>query len=372
MGHEVFIITFDSRQSQDDPYTIHLGRVELASGLLNRVAFKLSPARAFYMSASSSLLSAVHRLSGNNFLDVLEIEESFGWSYEISRRKLLPVVVRLHGPWFLNGGFDVNVRPSAAEKRRERLEGVGIRHAQFVTSPSITILQAVKRHYKFDLNASTVIPNPIRPAVKAAAWNITTCDRERLLFVGRFNRRKGGDLTLLAFAELACRYPRLKLTFVGPDDGVDQLGDKKYSVQEFARAYLPSSARSRVEFMGKMARSEIDLLRTQCFATIVASRYEIAPYSVLETMSFGCPLIATAVGGIPELIQDQRNGLLVAPGDVGGLVTACKNLLDNPGLAVQLSGQAWRDCCELYSPTKIARQTIEGYKQAIRAFHAGR
>jgi len=86
-----------------------------------------------------------------------------------------------------------------------------------VSAPSAEVLQAVKDYYGFDLSASRVIPNPLAAAAESETWGVKNRSNPSLLFVGRFDRRKGGDLILRVFAELAASDPRLCLTFVGPD-----------------------------------------------------------------------------------------------------------------------------------------------------------
>jgi glycosyltransferase involved in cell wall biosynthesis len=85
-------------------------------------------------------------------------------------------------------------------------------------------------------------------------------------------------------------------------------------------------------------------------------------------MAYGCPVVATSVGGIPELIHNSQNGLLVPPQDVGALASACRLLLDNPELASRLGKQAWQDCRQRYAPETLALDTVEAYKQARDKF----
>ena len=255
----------------------------------------------------------------------------------------------------------------APHRRREELERNGIQEAQFVTSPSAEVLQAVKDHYGLNLTASRVIPNPLDAAVEAETWDVKTCN-DTLIFVGRFDRRKGGDLVLRVFAELAESYPELRLIFIGPDRGIIQADGKICNFEHFVRTSFPEWCRSRIKFYGQMTHSEVMSLRPKCFATIIASQYEIGPYSVLEAMSLGCPVVATAVGGIPEMIKDQRNGLLVPSQDVKAMIAACKKLLDDRALAARLGRQAWRDCRDIYGPDNIAKQTVAAYEEAIDKF----
>src|SRR6185437_247375 len=109
-------------------------------------------------------------------------------------------------------------------------------------------------------------------------------------------------------------------------------------------------------------------LRTRHFITVVASQYEIMPYAVLEPMALGCPIVATDVGGISELIRDHQNGLLVPTQDADKMTDACRLLLDDPSLAAKLGRQAWEDCGNLYGTQRVANQTIAAYQAAVNAF----
>jgi glycosyltransferase involved in cell wall biosynthesis len=301
----------------------------------------------------------------------LEIEESFGLSFAVSNLKLIPVVVRLHGPWFVNGKYGDPDYGNVLNSRREEFEGRGIRNAQTLTSPSANVIDAVKRHYGLAPSTETkVIPNPISSTPQDQTWSLENCCKDTLLFIGRIDKRKGADLVLLAFADLATRYPRLRLKLVGPDRGIENDKGQLLTYENFIRANIPESIRSRIHFFGPLSNSDLKAQRAKCFATIVASRYEIMPYSILEAMSFGCPLIATSVGGIPEMITDLHNGLLVPSEDLGAMIRACERLMNDPQLAAALGEQAWLDCRYLYNPERIAQQTAEVYGGAIQRFES--
>jgi len=371
LGHQVYLLTHvlttHDQNSGKDFRTIDLRRYAHRPTVRDRIVFRISPATALFNRASCSIAAAIGELVENEKLDVLEMEESFGWSLAISRLNLLPVIVRLHGPWFVNGRrFDYY--GSVINRRREKREGGGIRDAQIVTSPSANVIQAVKDYYSLNLRESRVIPNPIQAAFERDTWDLATCCEDTLLFVGGIDRRKGTDLVLRAFVSLATQYPRLSLTVVGPDRGIPGPAGKIFSFEEFVRANVPEWIRPRIEYLGPVSNYDLMSLRTKYFATIVASRYEIMPYSVLEAMSLGCPLIATAVGGIPELITDHRNGLLVPSEDPKAITDACHKLLSDKALAARLGNRAWRDCRDLYSPNNIAQQTLATYRLAIDEF----
>jgi len=365
LGHQVFVLTCNKRTLDNDPCTIDLRNFTSTPNLLDRVMRRLVPPRARFKALSSSLVTAIRELVDKKELDVFEIEESFGWSYPVSRLTMVPVVVRLHGPWFLNGRFD-----DPTDAVRERRERKGIEYAHFISAPSAEVLQAVKDHYSLKLLESRVIPNPLEAVADVDAWNIEGCSSDDLLYVGRFDRRKGGDFVLRVFAELASSYPNLRLKFVGPDIGIKQADGTILSFEKYVFYHIPEQFRSRIEFYGQMRHSDFMSLRTKCFATIIASQYEIMPYSVLEAMSFGCPMVATAVGGIPEIIKDQRNGLLVPSQDEEAMTAACRKLLDDRAFATRLGKQARIDCRNFYGSENIARRTIATYEQVIKRFQS--
>ena len=366
LGHDVFVLTSHKSASDGDPYTIDL-QLFVSTPTIWARAINFARGTAGLDAGSSVIASAVRKAVATHGIDVFEIEESFGWGLSVSHLRLLPVVIRLHGPWFLTGGmFDPYVRKNE-NRRRIKLEGRAIQQAQFVTAPSAAVLQAAKKHYGLSLTASQVISNPLDAPNESEIWNVS-CDTNKLLFVGRFDALKGGDLVLRTFGALAASYPKLRLTFVGPDNGIKLADGNIYSFDQFVRSSLPRSCWSRIEYCGAVSHAEVMSLRREHFVTIVASRQEIFSYAVLEAMSLGCPLVATAVGGVPELIIAQRNGLLVPSENVEAMTAACHLLLQDHALASRLGRQAWRDCHDFYRSDNIAKRTVEAYEQAIQNF----
>jgi glycosyltransferase involved in cell wall biosynthesis len=86
----------------------------------------------------------------------------------------------------------------------------------------------------------------------------------------------------------------------------------------------------RVYFAGRRSHAETLALMAACDLFVLNSTYEGLPHVVLEAMSLGLPVVATAVGGTPELVQDGKNGRLIAPEDNGALRVALSELLSTP------------------------------------------
>jgi glycosyltransferase involved in cell wall biosynthesis len=361
LGHEVFILT-PGCEGGADPYLIDIRQYERAPSVWQKLLVKLFPDAAFD-AATATLVSSVKDLIARYEVEVIEIEESFGWSGSLSKLKTIPVVVRLHGPWFLNRRS--NTKKTRLDLRREKWEGRGIKSAQAVTSPSHKILDLVTSYYGLNLKTARIFANPMQAVSEAERWNLATCDKNRLLFVGRFDTIKGGDLVLRAFGELAAKNRDVKMTFVGPDIGVLADDGTLISFGNYAERVLSSDVLSRLTFRGKLPQSEIAALRTTHFATISASQMEVLPYAVLEATAYGCPIVATDVGGVSELIRSGDNGVLVASGDQAAMVSALQNLIDHPVLAEQYGSQAWEDCRTRFWVDQIAKAAEAVFMEAI-------
>lgn len=370
-GHEVYILSPDV--GEPDPFTIDLEQVQ--PSLLLRIWLKLMikftsvPAGGIWNAAKIS--AALRQLVNQKGLEVFEIEESFGMSFQVSKMNIVPVLVRLHGPFILAGAFDDVGSTMSFNNGRRKQEGLAINAADYITAPCDYARAAVKKHYDLDLTHSRIVPNPIISAPESEIWHLDRCARNRMLFIGRFDSIKGGDLVLRTFARLAQFNPDLMLTFVGQDDGiVSEAGTLRF--EDFFAQNFPPELRARVDYRGQMSHDDLMALRTSHYLTLIAARYDTMGYMLLEAMSLGCPTVATAVGGIVEVIESERNGLLVPSQDIAAMVEACRRLLDNSELAARLGRQAWVDCTEHYSPEAVATQTIESYNAAIKLFQAKR
>ena len=95
------------------------------------------------------------------------------------------------------------------------------------------------------------------------------------------------------------------------------------------------------------------------------SLHEGLPYTLLEAMALGTPVIASRVGGLAEVIQDQVTGLLVAPRNAAALGDAIRRLKAEPALRVRLGEQARRLQRERYSLEAMTESYLEVYREAL-------
>lgn len=134
--------------------------------------------------------------------------------------------------------------------------------------------------------------------------------------IARMDRSKGVFPLLGAFAQLAGKYPELRLVLVGKGDASEELAHK---VNELGLS-------ERVSLTGYYD-GDINELLVSFDIYVFPSLWEGFPYSILEAMRAGCAIVATRVGGIPEAIGNNEEGLLVPPGSENALAEAIEKLV---------------------------------------------
>jgi glycosyltransferase involved in cell wall biosynthesis len=151
--------------------------------------------------------------------------------------------------------------------------------------------------------------------------------------VGRLDAEKGVHVVLEAVRQLASRSPEVKLAVVG-DVGT---GPASYAARLHAAA---APLGDRVCFAGR--RDDIPQVMRALDVLVCASSAEPFGLSILEAQACGVPVIATAAGGVTDLVTHGRTGLLVAPGDTDALCQALHRLVADPDLRHALGAQGCR------------------------------
>jgi glycogen synthase len=196
-----------------------------------------------------------------------------------------------------------------------------------------------------------VIPPGYDPDLFAAAVNapdpFPDLGRPRVGYVGRIAPQKDVGTLIRAFGRLtgpAC------LLIVGDGPG-------RRAAEQQAR----SLARP-VRVTGFAPHARIPVVLRNIDLLVLATRYEELPSVLIEGMAAGLPVIASRVGGIPALIEDDVNGLLVPPGDAAALAAAITRVLAEPGTAARLAAAA-RQTAQRYAWPALARQVAAVYLQ---------
>ncbi|MHA6616959.1 glycosyltransferase family 4 protein [Pseudonocardia sp. DLS-67] len=199
-----------------------------------------------------------------------------------------------------------------------------------------------------------VVPNAVVVPGLAAS---RAGDTLKVVFLGAICAAKGAFCLLEAWAKLTAerdgRVPA-HLTLAG-DRGVD---DARRTIAELG---IEGSA----EVLDWLPASEVATLLTAADVFVLPSRSEGQPMAVLEAMARGVCVVATDVGGIPELVEDGRSAVLVPPDDVDSLMNAMRQVLDDRGLRERLGGEARRRVLAEFDVDVVWRRLDALYREVI-------
>jgi glycosyltransferase involved in cell wall biosynthesis len=185
-------------------------------------------------------------------------------------------------------------------------------------------------------------------------------DRDALLFtsVGRLEKEKNPLLTVAAFAHL--NHPQAHLVLLGS-------GSLRDPLSEYVRNH---GLQDRVHLLGR--RNEV----AQCLAAsdvfVLGSNWEGNPLAVMEAMAAGLPVVSTAVGGVPELVESGRSGILVPQADEAALTAAMARLSAYPDERRAMGYYAQTRAVASFGLEHMARGYVQVYRTGLSSRPAAR
>lgn len=362
-GHEAVILT--RRAPPGDPYALPTGG--------GKLLFPLRAARAYLRAAREHPFDVVHLHESDGVLVALVLRlarlfrrpagrarlvATLQVSYTRERRSVRPVVV---------DGRVVS-RPTSGERvfawvRAPILAGLGrltARLSDRVVAPSRTTAGELTRDY--GASGVVVIPNGIAPLPAAAGLGTGAATPVQsppgglvILYAGRLRTRKAVAVLLEAVARLRRDEPGVGLVLVGD-------GEQRTALRDQAERLGIAGA---VRFVGAVPRSEMARRLADADLFCLPSLYEGLPLAILEAMAAGLPVVATAVAGIPEAVEDGTTGLLVPPEDAEALARALGELARDPERRRRMGEAGRRKLEEELAIPKIAAAYLKLWQELV-------
>jgi L-malate glycosyltransferase len=175
----------------------------------------------------------------------------------------------------------------------------------------------------------------------------------RVVMVANLRAEKGHDTLLAAAPRILERHPDASFTFVGE-------GPRRSALETLTRAL---GLGGRVQFLGE--RRDVGAVLAGHDLFVLPSRSEAFPNALIEAMASALPVVATDVGGIPEVVRSGSNGLLVAPDDERALADAIVGLMDDPAGAAALGRVARADIERHYTLDRMVERFEQLYLAEI-------
>jgi glycosyltransferase involved in cell wall biosynthesis len=184
--------------------------------------------------------------------------------------------------------------------------------------------------------------------------------RVTLLFVGLITPRKGLHFLLPAFERIAGRNANVDLRIVGITHAAQEyVGELKAKF----RALIDSG---RVTFLGGIEQQALIEEYRVADAFVLPSLGETAPVAISQAMCAGLPVVATNVGGIPDMIDDGRSGLLVPPGNANALYATISAMIEDTRMMREMGQYGRQRGITRYHPTSNAAKTLDLYREVAR------
>ena len=252
-----------------------------------------------------------------------------------------PIVLHVHG-----GGFRrfYELECGAAQRRVVRFFLDRAACVIVLSERMRTWLTGVTRNRRL-----VCIPNPAHSRAYAAVEQ----PRDLVLFVGRIEREKGVLDLLEAFAAIHALVPGTTLVCAGE-------GDRDTLTRRAAQLGVEDALR----LPGWIDADAIQDLLRRAAAFVLPSYAEGQPMSLLEAMAAGTPVIATTVGGVPELVTHRETGFLVAPGDPAALQQCLREVLLDPRTSDRIACAARASVLDRHAPDRILEMLASVYQDA--------
>jgi glycosyltransferase involved in cell wall biosynthesis len=202
----------------------------------------------------------------------------------------------------------------------------------------------------------TLLPNPVSAPLELAPREELRRKHDlrgpTLVFAGRLAPQKALDVALDALV----RVPSVTLVIAGDGPEESQLREHAAGLE----------LDGRVRFLGPQPRGVVFELLRAADGALLTSNWENFPHMVVEALAVGTPVLATAVGGVSEIVRDGENGLLVSAGDVDAVADAIERYFGDSGLRERLRATAGSSV-DRYAPDRIYERLEQILARAARA-----
>jgi glycosyltransferase involved in cell wall biosynthesis len=261
----------------------------------------------------------------------------------LSRR---PVLLHIHA-----GRGDIEAFAARLGPFRRRALGAAMRASTRVLAVSAETASASERC--FGATGVLVVPNAAPPAPAARPADGAVEGEGRVLFLGGFaNPVKGGEVYTEAVASLAPRFPGTRFVLAGPGEPPPTTA-------------ATIAAQANASWIGWLDEAAKEAELAHCAVFVLPSLSEGLPVALLEAMAWGRAIVATRMGGVPEVVDDGVEALLADPGDPVALAAAVERLLGDPGERRRL-GRAARERAASLNEVEVYGRLDALYREVLR------
>lgn len=376
-GHQVEVIALTAAEIDNEPEPFNDGGVIVHRAPWNKLLQELGtiwisvPYSHYVLKCGLALWRKFLEVHSAQPFDVVEAPEHLAEALFPALTKVCPLVVRLHTPHskFIAERYH-NLTPSFDHNLVAILERMPILEADVLSSPSEDLADYVAQDCGAVRNNICIVRNPVdanrfHPHGPRA---IPAGEHINVFFAGRLEERKGIKYLLGAVPAVLKAVPHARFIVVGADT---MTGPAKTSVLESLKKQLAASGCAHaVQFVNHVPLDQMPDYYRSADICVVPSLYENAPYTVLEAMASGKPVVGSSAGGTKEYIVHNSTGLIVPPSDSEAIAAALIELISDETKRLQFGRNGRQRVMESFERSVIVRQAVGTYELARARFQS--
>lgn len=371
LGHEVVVIALakeTAKTGNDDGIPVHRVEPYPFKSKLSALGMCI-PYSKYVLFSSTALWDKFAQLHSEKAFDVVDTPELLAEGIFPAITKTVPQVIRLYTPHskFIAEKLH-NVTPSFDHQFVAMLERIAMLQTDVITSPSNDLAEFVATDLALPVEKIQIVRNPIDTEVFTPEGPIALAKSEKLrvLFVGRLEGRKGITYLIEAIPKVVTQYKNVEFIIIG-DDTKTAVGMTSV-LSGLKQSLTESKCTDFVTFIDRISLADLPSFYRSADISVVPSVYDNSPYTCLEAMACGKPVIGTDAGGTKEYVEHGVSGLIVPACDSDALAQAFLKLLTNSDERQRLSRAARERALKYFDRTEIAKQTVDCYHLASKLY----
>jgi glycosyltransferase involved in cell wall biosynthesis len=296
--------------------------------------------------------------------DLVDVPDHLGEGLFAGLFTRLPIVTRLHTPFALLVDLGLNdYRKGLEYALIWWSEKVALKKSHAIYAPCMDLVRRCERLFGLPRLPVRIFGYPLDLELFSPGAASRGDHSVRLLFLGRFEQRKGIETIVGALPRVLARFPQVTLTMLGRDTPniAGYSSAREYMEQSFRQA----GCLDRVRFCDYVPLQELPRFFHDHDIVWVPSLYDNYPIVCLEAMACGKPVVVAASGGLPEMVKDGVSGLVFETGDADAMAERTLELCESPALAARLGAQARESVVAECAPETIYAHTLELYRDAL-------
>lgn len=303
----------------------------------------------------------LRHLLRNHRFDIIHDNQTLAYGILLMKAFEIPIVATVHHPLPIDRKTDLAYLKSIGDRIHRILfypfimQHLVTRRMDRVITVSESAAEETRNTFKVPREKLRVVYNGIDLDM-FRGLDGERKERGRLIIVANSTDRKKGVVYLLRAFQLLREDMDVKLTIV--DRGAP---DNKYTPALVKRYGLDGS----IAFTGRVSIEDLVRHYASAEVAVVPSLYEGFSIPAAEAMACGLPVVATTAGALPEVVENEKSGILVPPRDANALARAIKRLLTDEPLRQAMGREGRRRVQERFTWEEAARKTLEVYREVL-------